>query len=251
MEVNFPATCRLKYGFTLVELLVVIAIIAILTSLLLPATIKARSYSHKAACINNLHQLGLACNMYWSDNDEQCFSWYYGPTNGGATYWCGWMGPGAETTRPFDLSTGKLYPYNKNTLVRICPALEYSLVNFKLKGSNVFYSYGYNVNLSSSAAKTINTKHIKNPSQLIVFSDSAQVNDFQAPASRSNPMLEEWPYYLDGNKSMPNGHFRHNQRAQVSMADGHIEALQMIPGSQDPRLPQYHVGILPSENLGL
>lgn len=238
-----------KQGFTLVELLVVIAILAILAALLLPATAKARNYSHKAVCVSNLHQLSLAATMYWGDNNENCFTWYYGPTNSGATYWCGWMGPGAETTRPFDLTVGKLYPYNKNTSVRICPALEYSLANFKLKGSNVFYSYGYNSSLANS--KPVSTQQFRNPSQLIVFGDAAQINNFQAPASRNNPMLEEWPYYIDSNTSIPNGHFRHNDRAEATMADGHIESLQMIPGSQDMKLPYYNVGIYPTENLSL
>src|SRR3569623_979939 len=58
----------LKNGFTLVELLVVISIIAVLISILLPALGRARSYSMRAVCQSNLHQMGVALINYATEN---------------------------------------------------------------------------------------------------------------------------------------------------------------------------------------
>jgi prepilin-type N-terminal cleavage/methylation domain-containing protein len=51
-------------GFSLVELLVVVAIIGTLVALLLPAVQQARESSHRTACLNNLHQMGVALAAY-------------------------------------------------------------------------------------------------------------------------------------------------------------------------------------------
>ncbi|RMD77958.1 MAG: type II secretion system protein, partial [Lentisphaerae bacterium] len=47
-------------AFTLVEMLVVIAIMAILTALLLPTLVQARSTGQRSLCRQNLRQITLA-----------------------------------------------------------------------------------------------------------------------------------------------------------------------------------------------
>jgi len=57
----------LREGFTLTELLVVMAVIGILTSLALPALSRAKLQAHRAACLSNLRQVGLAAQLYMGD----------------------------------------------------------------------------------------------------------------------------------------------------------------------------------------
>jgi len=57
-------------GFTLIELLVVVGIIALLAGLLLPALARAQGTARKSACVSNLHQLGLAWQLYLDDHAD-------------------------------------------------------------------------------------------------------------------------------------------------------------------------------------
>jgi prepilin-type N-terminal cleavage/methylation domain-containing protein len=76
----------MKKAFTLIELLVVIAIIAILAALLMPALQRAREEANKTACRNNIHNVGIAFNLFLNDSKG---------------VWPGWVSDWVETQAYF------------------------------------------------------------------------------------------------------------------------------------------------------
>ncbi len=77
-------------GFTILEVLVIIVIIALLVAVLMPVLSRARGIGRRTACLSNLHQLGLALELYASNRDDRYPSWsrfhawgYYGTEQDG------------------------------------------------------------------------------------------------------------------------------------------------------------------------
>src|SRR4051812_18139738 len=60
---------RRRPAFTLVELLTVIGIIVILVAILLPVLRGARAQSESIQCMNNLHSIGQAVQVFAQAND--------------------------------------------------------------------------------------------------------------------------------------------------------------------------------------
>jgi len=227
-----------RRAFTLIELLVVVAILALLMALMSPALRQAVARGRATMCAHNLRQMQLAFWLCLADRAGRWFPYREETPEGTLWYW-GLERPsgGAEGARKLDKTRARLWPYLQQAGgVEICPALPYKAPFFKRKFEIASYGYALNAfmlaGLSLCENSGIQRLHqVARPSETIAWADAAQINTWQAPASPSNPMLEEW-YYLDGSPP-PKWHFRHSRTLNAAFADGSVRVLP--PHALDPR----------------
>ncbi|HTV62074.1 MAG TPA: prepilin-type N-terminal cleavage/methylation domain-containing protein [Verrucomicrobiae bacterium] len=227
---------RTVAGFTLIELLVVIAIIAILAALLMPALSRARKSAQTAACLDDLNQLEMSCHLYSTDfNDylvpNQVGGFVSAPSSTNAPNsvanpdsWCPGLAPYDAT--PTNVEIGLLFPYNKSPAIYHCPADVSTVVGYP----NLLRTRSYCMDISLGCIDLTTNVYYKyteirapQPSNLFVFIDTQEQDIFDGTFGIFGPDGPE-SFYADYWLDLPAD--RHDQGANLSFADGHVEHWQ-------------------------
>jgi prepilin-type N-terminal cleavage/methylation domain-containing protein/prepilin-type processing-associated H-X9-DG protein len=221
-------TCRQRFrtgGFTLIELLVVIAVIAILAAMLLPALGRAKSRALSISCLNNLKQLQICWPSYAQDNEDVMtpnnFVYFVNVgTSSGSTLgedeqtWCRSIAP--LDGYPINDDTSLLFRYNQNAGIYHCPADRSTVQDPADKPRNRSYNMSNSVNCRADDHFR-KLSDVRVATQLFVFIDTHEDAIWDATFGVL-PLGSEWQdYWLD----VPAD--RHQQGANISFADGHIE----------------------------
>jgi prepilin-type processing-associated H-X9-DG protein/prepilin-type N-terminal cleavage/methylation domain-containing protein len=234
---------RWRFAFTLIEMLVVIGIIALLAAILLPTLAKAKENGRSINCVSNLRQLQLCWQMYADDyagalcpNDDIDMISGGNGDNGvymSQTSWC--QGDARTDTNTAGIQGGLLYPYNTSPGIYHCPSDMSTIQDqngtpfppARVRSYNMSQSVnglgmmidpnsGYPVDTIQPCFEKLSTITNPPPSQLFVFIDE---NEFTLQDDQFGYPMVNYDYGVWWD--MPSN--RHNQGANLSFADGHVE----------------------------
>lgn len=200
---------KAAFPFTLIELLVVICIICILSSMLLPASLKARAKAAQVHCVSNLRQLGAAFLLYAADNGNRLAPYI----TGGGVY----DHPGTNWTR-------WTYPYYQDINLLVCPSSPRKAPPATREGFHLYDGhYGWNYDGTQGNRGPLHS-HIERPSRAYLVFDSGDQCIIYGKNCWDN-LMEELD--LDWN-SKAEGCNRHLDCVNIAFVDNHVAYKQLL-----------------------
>lgn len=168
---------RRPVAFTLVELLVTISILALLSSLLLPAVLRANNRAQRILCTNHLRQLGLGLDLYAARSQDRLPPALFNPE----------LDPASGPWQSYYLFYG---PRGGPAITSAPLNLAYLFTERLIEDSQIFYDPG-----------------LRHPEQLPVRFEHKYYQDQNHPwpkaDDRRNDVRGCYMYYPQGSKSTP------------------------------------------------
>ena len=206
-------------AFTLIELLVVIAIIAILAAILLPALQNARARGQGISCVSNAKQLGSIYLLYADDNGS------YLPCRDNLL---GGFTPAGESISAKNWLDGVVLFYlsRENASKEPVKVLRCPQEDSK---EDITTNYGLNYLIATDNGRGLKI------SSLASQSKAAMLVENYGHLCYGHDVINAKQTHVTGNIG-PNRapYFRHNKRAVVIFADGHVESRskEQIPSQE-------------------
>lgn len=238
-----------REGFSLIELLVVIAIVGVLVALIIPAISRSKRKAHNVQCVNNLRQQGIALQGFVADCQAyplfRNINYSDGGYPGGVHTWVSvleqWELSGKERKKLREMATNSW----KNTVWH-CPSTPDSVLTFGPATSTTTISvrgYGYNafglrnyrdtesLGLGGHKGDTpsgpvfsapVKESEVETPSNMMAIGDAfvggkGVIVDTRDKLQRTDDIQDEFG-------STKRARARHQGKANVVFADGHVES---------------------------
>lgn len=195
------------FGFSLLEILAAIAVLGLLVSLLIPGINSTMDKGKSAKCLANLRQIGIAMNLFVSENSQEFPRLY-----DGVTITTPWMWQLIPYTDMASNSMGQA-PLPRAAGIFVCPAYKPSVNRGAAYGVNGFIS-------PASGFNKWNFKRlvVPEPSKTILVVEMDKNGEALFPTASASPSR------------------RHpSDSANFLFVDSHVESITGNLPSNDPR----------------